>query len=426
MRIAFTTLGCKINQFETDRMRQDALSSGDSVVPFGDEADAYVINTCSVTAKSDYQCRQAIRAAVRKGRGARVVVTGCYAQTRPEEIRKIQGVDLVVGNPEKGRITEYVRSLMPCDGKSGHCPPAPSQERSVPGSRTRGFLKIQDGCDNRCSYCIVPLARGGSRSVEAPEVVRRFEGLVKDGCPEIVLCGIHIGMYGADLGPRTNLSALLKDLLKKRGGSRVRLSSIEPRELSDGIIDLLGKGLCRHVHIPLQSGDDSILRAMRRDYASGFYRDLIFKIADRVPGVAVGADVMAGFPGEGDREFQNTFILIEESPLTHLHVFSFSPRPGTLAAAMKGQVPENVKKERNEALRELGKRKNLEFRKKFHGDELEVVVEEKADASNRRLTGLTDNYIRVSIPGTAHQHAGKKRNVRITEVSDNNTLGVPC
>jgi threonylcarbamoyladenosine tRNA methylthiotransferase MtaB len=423
MRIAFTTLGCKINQYETDLMRRDVLSSGSTLVPFDAEADVYVINTCSVTAKSDYQCRQAIRSAVRRGQGAKVVVTGCYAETRPDEIKKIPGVDLIIGNRDKRRVGQFVNSLVPATCESSCQAPDDVRTLTVPGARTRGFLKIQDGCDNRCSYCIVPSARGGSRSVGPADVLQEFESLVHEGYPEIVLSGIHIGVYGLDLPPRSDLTNLLKMLLAKRGTARVRLSSIEPREITDGIIELLGSGLCRHLHIPLQSGDGSILKAMGRDYSPAFYLNLLRRIADRVPGVALGADVMVGFPGEGEREFRNTFRLIEGSPLTHLHVFSFSPRPGTPAAEMIGQVPETVKKERNEKLRELGNRKNLDFRKKFLGLELEVVLEGKADAVRGCLNGLTDNYIRVTITASSPDYAGRKVKVRIIDVSVNLTRG---
>lgn len=424
MRIAFTTLGCKINQYETDLMRRDFLSAGDTVVPFDGEADVYIINTCSVTAKSDYQCRQAIRSAVKKGQGAKVVVTGCYAATRPDEIKKIDGVDLVLGNINKDGISRSVRLLAP--GGRSDSPSVDGEQAAIPGARTRGFLKIQDGCDNRCSYCIVPLARGGSRSVDSVEVQGKFESLVQAGCPEIVLSGIHIGMYGADIKQGLDLAGLIEALLEKKGGARVRLSSIEPREVTEGIIKLLGNGLCRHLHIPLQSGDDSLLAAMRRNYTSSFYRALVSGIAVRVPGVALGADVMVGFPGEGEAEFQNTLRLIEETPLTHLHVFSYSPRPGTPAAEMKGQVPENVKKKRGEALRTLGNRKNYEFRRKFSGSELDVVVEGKVDGSNNAFTGITDNYIRVGIMNGNPEHIGKQTRIRITDVTGSMTSGRVC
>lgn len=419
MRIAFTTLGCKINQYETDLMRQDLASRGNTIVSFDAEADVYVVNTCTVTAKSDYQCRQAIRSAVRRGRDAKVVVTGCYAATRPEEIRKIPGVNLVIGNSDKAMIHDHIM-------KTASVP-----EQAVPGirnkqakalfGRTRGYLKIQDGCNNQCSYCIVPLARGSSRSADPGQLIDEFERLVQAGCPEIVLTGIHIGTYGADLGYGADLTGLLRALLSKRRGSRLRLSSIEPKEVSEGIIDLLGQGLCRHLHIPLQSGDDAILASMKRDYTSGFYRELLEQIVQRVPAIALGADTIVGYPGEGDEEFQNTIDLVEKSPLTHLHVFSYSRRPGTPAADMGAQVPEHIKKERSEMLRTLGRKKNYYFRKKCQGSMLNVVVEDKIDANTGLYTGLTDNYIRVNISGAKEMHIGKEILVRITTVTEDAT-----
>lgn len=431
MRVAFSTLGCKINQYETDLMRQDLVSKGNTIVPFDEEADIYIVNTCSVTAKSDYQSRQIIRSATRRAcpsgrraREARVVVTGCYASTRPEEIRKIPGVSLVINNREKARIHEHIMLADPVSGNAV-TPDAPGELKAVHG-RTRGFLKIQDGCDNACSYCIVPLARGRSRSAEPGDAVKEFARLVQAGCPEIVLTGIHIGKYGADLNPAVNLTELLNTMIPLRNQSRVRLSSIEPKEITPEMIGLLGKGLCRHLHIPLQSGDDSILAAMKRDYTSGFYLDLLQGISRDVPGIALGADVMVGFPGERDAEFQNTLQLIEKSPLTHLHVFSYSPRSGTEAAAMKSQVPEAVKKQRSEALRELGARKNLDFRKRFSGTELDVVVEDKTDVMTGFLTGFTDNYIRMAVSGAKAGHIGENIKIRMTEVREESTLSEIC
>jgi threonylcarbamoyladenosine tRNA methylthiotransferase MtaB len=416
MRIAFTTLGCKINQYETDLMRQEFVSRGNTIVPFDAEADVYVVNTCTVTAKSDYQCRQVIRSAVRRGRDAKVVVTGCYAATRPEEIRKIPGVDLVIGNADKAMIHDHIMKTVSVPDLAA--PITKSILTKAMYGRTRGFLKIQDGCNNRCSYCIVPLARGVSRSADSGQLVNEFERLVQAGCPEIVLTGIHIGSYGADLEKGPDLTGLLSALLSKRRGSRLRLSSIEPMEISEGIIDLLGQGLCRHLHIPLQSGDDAILASMKRDYTSGFYRELLEQIEQRVPGVALGADVMVGYPGEGDAEFQNTMDLVEKSPLTHLHVFSYSPRPGTPAADMEPLVPEQVKKKRSEALRMLGRKKNYYFRKKCQGSMLNVIVEDKMDAITGLYTGLTDNYIRVNITGAKEEHIGREILAKITKVTE--------
>ncbi|OGW28677.1 MAG: tRNA (N(6)-L-threonylcarbamoyladenosine(37)-C(2))-methylthiotransferase MtaB [Nitrospirae bacterium GWC2_57_13] len=422
MRIAFTTLGCKINQYETDRMRQDLEAWGGTIVPFSGEADVYVINTCSVTARTDYQCRQAIRSAVRKGKGAKVVVTGCYAETRPDEIRKIAGVDLVLGNQEKGEIVN--RLLLDTVREDQPGPTSMAADISPVHGRTRGFLKIQDGCDSRCTYCIVPLARGPSRSIPLEKVTEQFDALLQAGCPEIVLSGIHIGRYGEDLSDGPDLAGLLRNLLSRRGGSRIRVSSIEPNEISQGLIELIGDGLCRHLHIPLQSGDDGILAAMNREYISLTYRNLLDSLAGRIPSIALGADVMVGFPGEGDVQFQNTLHLIERSPLTHLHVFSYSPRPGTPAASMSGQVPEQVKKERSKLLRDLGQKKNQAFRRSFAGQELVVVVEDKVDALSGLLTGLSDNYIRMTLKGANGADIGEKRTVKVTEVDEKRTFSV--
>ncbi|NTW60507.1 MAG: radical SAM protein [Nitrospirae bacterium] len=258
MRVAFTTLGCKINQYETDAMRQAAADEGNAIVPFYAEADVYVINTCSVTAKSDYQCRQAIRSAIRRGQGARVIVTGCYAETRPEEVRKISGVALVLGNEDKTAITRYLNEQEPVAG------PGIPESREVVKTRTRGFLKIQDGCDSHCTYCIVPRARGASRSVPPDEVRRMFDLIVASGCPEVVLSGIHIGRYGSDLVQGENLTGLIANLILRKKQARLRVSSIEPNEVTDELLEMLGNGLCRHLHIPLQSGDDAILASMNR------------------------------------------------------------------------------------------------------------------------------------------------------------------
>jgi threonylcarbamoyladenosine tRNA methylthiotransferase MtaB len=412
LRIAFATLGCKINQYETDLLRQDLTARGNTIVPFDGEADVYIINTCSVTAKSDMQCRRTIRSAVRNGPGARVVVTGCYAETRPDEIRSIPGVNLIIGNRDKPNIADRLMSSSTAGMEQAR---DTLPLRAVPG-RTRAFLKIQDGCNNRCSYCIVPLARGGSRSAVPSAVMKEFDRLVRDGYPEIVLSGIHIGTYGVELPGRVSLTDILTELTARKARSRIRLSSIEPREITEGIIRLLGNGVCRHVHVPLQSGDDAVLASMGRNYTAAFYRDLLERIVRDVPGVALGADVMVGYPGEGDAEFRNTMRLVESVPLTHLHVFSYSPRPGTAAAAMKEQVPENVKKERSEALRKLGKEKNYAFRKKQQGVCLPVVVEDKIDPKTGLLSGLTDNYIRVQISNAEKDLIGKEIPVRITEV----------
>jgi threonylcarbamoyladenosine tRNA methylthiotransferase MtaB len=420
MRIALTTLGCKINQYESELIRRDLLSKGNTIVPFDADADVYIINTCSVTAKSDYQCRQAIRSAARRTPEARIVVTGCYASTRPEELKEIPGVSLVIGNSDKTSLPFRIMNELSGSGVSD---PEKNIGQTTSRDRTRGFLKIQDGCNNRCSYCIVPLARGASRSLDRSIVAEEFERLVEEGCPEIVLTGIHIGTYGVDLPSHTDLTGLTKHLITRRKASRIRLSSIEPQEVTRGLIQLLGNGLCRHLHIPLQSGDNDILNVMNRKYTAEFYLDLLNDISEQVPGIALGADIMVGFPGEGEREFENTCKLVQQSPLTHLHVFSYSRRPGTPAAEMKAQVPEPSKKERSEILRRLGQEKNLEFRKKQTGARLKAVVENKKDVRTGLLTGLTDNYIRVLLEKTEKSHIGQEIDIMINRVEEANNYG---
>jgi threonylcarbamoyladenosine tRNA methylthiotransferase MtaB len=417
MRVAFTTLGCKINQYETDAMLQAAASEGNAIVPFDAEADVYVINTCSVTAKSDYQCRQTIRAAIRRREGARVIVTGCYAETRPQEIRSIPGVSIVLGNGEKTRIARYL------SGSEVHDQELAPGHHEVVRARTRGYLKIQDGCNGRCTYCIVPSARGGSRSISRGEVIRTFDQVVDGGCPEVVLSGIHIGHYGHDLEPPDTLTNLIRDLVARRKQARIRLSSIEPNEITEDLIDTIGYGLCRHIHVPLQSGDDAILCSMQRTYNSGFYRELVETMAKKVPDIAIGADVMVGFPGEGEKEFQNTYDLVRDLPLTHFHVFSYSKRTGTPAATMKGQVSEQIKKERNEALRALASKKNLAFRERFKGKTLAVVLEEGQTGTIGMCSGLTDNYVRVHISGVKDADIGREINIRICDVTETGLLG---
>ena len=441
MRIAFTTLGCKINQYETEQLRQDLLARGDAIVPFESEADVYIINTCTVTAKSDYQCRQAIRSAVRRRQDARVIVTGCYASVNPDQIKAIPGVAQVISNEAKSSIPQLLHSLPAHAGPLISSYPDASLERTPDADRlhpvkltrarsqrqserTRAFLKIQDGCNNHCTYCIVPAARGKSKSVHPSVIVREFDRLVSDGCPEIVLTGIHIGTYGADLSSPDSLTALMDVLLQRRGSARLRLSSIEVNEITDQMITSLGHGLCRHLHIPLQSGDDSILNAMNRQYDSSFFHELITRIALQVSDAALGTDIIVGFPGEGEREFQRTLDLVKASPLSHFHVFTYSVRPGTPAAAMKNQVPETVKRERSELLRAVAVKQNLEFRKRFVGRELNVVIEGKKNPENGLLFGLSDNYIRVSVEGAEKEHIGRELRILLKEVSEKNNKAV--
>ncbi|MBU4121014.1 MAG: tRNA (N(6)-L-threonylcarbamoyladenosine(37)-C(2))-methylthiotransferase MtaB [Proteobacteria bacterium] len=405
-KIAVATLGCKVNQCESAGIAEALSGRGIAFVPFEEQADCYIINTCTVTGRTDCQSRRLIRRAIRRNPAAAVLVTGCYAQRAPEEIARIPGVRVVAGNGEKAWIPELIGEMAAGEPRVLVGDIRKECGISLPGAtvfpgHTRAFLKIQDGCDSFCSYCIVPRARGGSRSLPPEEVMERISALSRTGYREVVLTGIHLGAYGRDFAPPENLTAVVRRIADERLVERLRLSSIEPREVTDGLIALTGLSgvVCRHLHIPLQSGDDGILAAMSRDYDAIFFRSLIERIRDAVPGIAVGIDVMAGFPGETEAAFFNTLRLVEELPVAYLHIFPYSRRPGTPAAAMPGQVPEGEKKRRAERLRKVGAEKRRVFAEGFIGTPLAILVEARKDKSTGFPVGFSDNYIPVAVRG---------------------------
>lgn len=416
-RVAVATLGCKVNQCESAGIGEALVARGITLVPFGEVADGYIINTCTVTGRTDYQSRQLIRRAIRQNPTAAVLVTGCYAQRAPEEIAQIQGVRFITGNAEKEKIPDIL-----CEMTAGVPRVLVGNIQDEKGisrlgathfpEHTRAFLKIQDGCDAFCSYCIVPHARGASRSLPFEEVAERISSISRAGYREVVLTGIHLGAWGRDLQPRTELVTLIGQLVEGCAVERLRLSSIEPRELNAELIALIGTSgtLCRHLHIPLQSGDDGILAAMHRDYDAAFFRNLVRDILEAVPGIAVGIDLMAGFPGETEQAFANTLHLVEEMPIAYLHVFPYSRRPGTPAAMMAGQIPEPEKKRRAERLRALGTIKRQDFAEKFIGTPLSVLIESRTDKATGFPVGFSDNYIPVAVRG---EGAAANRIVRV-------------
>jgi threonylcarbamoyladenosine tRNA methylthiotransferase MtaB len=407
-RVAFYTLGCKLNQYETEAMRRQMESRGYHSVAFHQDADVYVINTCTVTNRSDVRSRQMIRRAARRKGSSLVVVTGCYAQRAPEHLRQIPGVDLVLGNVEKVDVLEYMES----GRKQGVFVSGMDQDRAftemeVSGfaRHTRAFLKIQDGCDGQCTYCVVPLVRGRSRSLGFDTVVTQVEGFIRAGYKELVLTGVNLGRYRDPQRPEVDLLYLLQWLEERSDLGRVRLSSIEPTDFTAPLISFLASSrkVCRHLHIPLQSGVDQILAAMNRPYTAAEYRSLVERLACEIPGVAIGADVIVGFPGEREDQFQATYDLIQNLPISRLHVFNFSPREGTSAASMPHQVPSEARRERSRRLRALAKSKSSAFRRSFLGHRLTVLLEERRDSSTGLLTGLSDNYIRVQAEGSDDQ-----------------------
>lgn len=406
-RIAFYTFGCKLNQCETAGIRSRFSGAGYTVVPFEAPAEVYIVNTCSVTGRADAQARQLVRRLVRE-RAGHVVVTGCYAQRAPRELAAIPGVSLVAGNGEKDRLHELVGRLL--DDQADR-PAAARTEVSdlrrerrsfdlAPvefGERTRAYLRVQDGCDAGCSFCIIPKIRGRGVSLAVDAAVGRFAGLVAAGYREVVLTGIHLGLYGHDLGDIT-LAGLVDRIEALPGAFRYRLSSIEPQEIDDRLIDRLAGGgrLVPHLHIPLQSGSDGVLRSMNRTYRADDYRRVLDRLTTRVDPIGLGADVIVGFPGETDDDFEATHRFIESLPITYLHVFPWSPRPGTRAATLPGRVPGPVVDEWSARLRALSDRKQAGFAARFVGRDVRVLVEEPA--GDDEWEGWSEHYVRVAFP----------------------------
>jgi len=403
------TLGCRVNQCESDAIARSLDGAGWLPVSDREKADLCIVNTCTVTQRAAMQSRQAVRQMIRTHSGACIAVTGCYAQTEPGVLKKISGISCIIGHGHKHEIPEYALSWVQ---RKQRFPLSilsdVSRERHFGqfphtgfGDRSRPVLKIQDGCNAFCSYCIVPYARGRSRSMPAEDVIRSVRELAEAGFGEVVLSGIHLGCYGHDLVPKTSLYELLCRIGEKALTDRVRISSIEPHELTREII-LLIRGsdrFCRHFHIPLQSGDDEILRKMGRPYTHDEFRNLVFFIHDNVPDAAIGADILIGFPGETDEAFENTCHLAAELPLSYLHVFPFSIRKGTRAAAFAGQISSPAVKKRCAQMRELGKEKKRLFYESFIGKTVDVLAEKQRDADSGYLKGISSQYLSVVFAG---------------------------
>jgi len=429
--VAIATLGCKTNQFESAAMEERLQAAGYRVVPFEAGADLVIVNTCTVTAATDAQSRNLVRRARRLNGSCRVVVTGCYAQVDPQALLAIPGVSLVLGNEEKRDLLDLLDAGATAPAVQVSEIRQVAEAKVLPISsfaeRSRAFVQIQSGCDAFCSYCIIPYARGRSRSVSSDAVVGQVRELLAAGYPEIVLTGIHIGGYGADLAPPTSLLALVRRLEAETAVRRLRLGSIEPTEIPPELIETVAASsvLCPHFHIPLQAGDDAVLARMNRHYTTAFFRQLVQSIRDRMPQAAIGLDVIAGFPGESEAEFANTLRLLQELPVTHLHVFPFSRRPGTPAATMPGQLPGDVIRERAARLRELGEAKLAAFASGFVGSTLEVVVEGGRDGEGGLCRGLSRNYLAVRFAGEEGL-AGRRLELRITGAGPDGLRGEPA
>lgn len=436
MKVSVITLGCKVNQSESASIEGELRQKGYEIVDSTDNPDACIINTCTVTAKSDYQSRQVIRRAVKSG--AQVIATGCYAQLRPDELSKIQGINLILGNSEKSRLLDHISRISSKKNNiedsfvqtsaspsiSVDLPESPVRLRSYYSKRTRAFLKIQDGCNFSCSYCTVPKARGRSRSLDQEDLLHAVDIFSQDGYREIILTGIHIGSYGSDLEPKITLLKIVRELTSAYPDIRFRLSSLEPQEFRGEFLSLMKKGnICPHLHIPLQSGSDRLLQSMKRRYNTSFFENLINGIVSAYPGISIGTDIIVGFPGECDDDFINTAKLLERLPLSYIHVFPFSERPDTAAADMKGKVRKEIKKKRVQRVLEIAQSKKNEYLRSQLGKELNVIVEEKLTTTGF-YRGISDNYIRPFIQ-TSSLNLGQIVRVRAVYFVDGSLMSIP-
>lgn len=402
MRASFYTLGCKLNYAETASLERQFKDRGFDIVPFTEQSDVCIINTCSVTERADREARQIVRRALRKSPDAFVAVVGCYAQLEPEEITSIDGVDVVLGASEKFRMFDFVGNFKKFSSPKIFVSPIETVNDFGPAysggvdDRTRAFLKVQDGCDFNCSFCTIPLARGESRSQSIDACVSQARQLVEMGYKEIILTGVNVGDFGKKSD--TSLLDLLRSLETVDGIQRIRISSIEPNLLTDELIDfwIESEKICNHFHIPLQHGTDELLRTMRRRYTSDYYRDLIFKLRDRSPDAGIGVDVIVGFPGETEELFEQNFNFIHELPVSYLHVFTYSERPNTPSINFSGRVEPRVRYAHSERLRMLGMMKKSSFYQSQHGQIRPVLIE--GSIENNMLSGYTDTYMRVQVP----------------------------
>ena len=432
-QVAFYTLGCKLNQYDTQSLLELFRQRGYSVVDFNDMADVYVINTCTVTGSGERKSRQAINRAVRNNPQATIVVTGCYAQTAPGDVAGLKGVDLVIGNQDRDCIVDMVEEVAVLQRpqvlvsdifQAKEFEELPILEFT---GRTRATLKIQDGCNQFCSYCKIPYARGPSRSRDLAAIIAEAKRLASRGFREIVLTGIHLGAYGLDLNPPSSLAAVIRALDEVDNLARLRLGSVDAPEIDGELIKTLRDHLkaCRHLHIPLQAGDDGILKAMRRPYTLGEYRAVIEQIRHHLPEVAITTDIIVGFPGETEAQFQAALEFVREMAFTRLHVFRYSPRKGTPAARFPHQIPTPIKNQRSKEMIELGHELSLAFHQSYVGRRVEVLWEESKpnpleDIEGELWEGHTATYVKVQ----AQRCQGELGDLQMVEIHHAHEEGI--
>ncbi|MCW5932720.1 MAG: tRNA (N(6)-L-threonylcarbamoyladenosine(37)-C(2))-methylthiotransferase MtaB [Fimbriimonadia bacterium] len=420
---AFTTLGCKVNQYETQKIMESFEEKGFRIVPFEESADLYVINTCSVTQAAESKSRQTVRRAARANPDARVVMTGCYAQFTIRRQETLEEAHLVVPNPDKMETLRYVLKAFPDFERRLADEPAPPRLETH-AKRSRAVLKVQDGCNVHCSFCSIPYTRPVMRSLPIEEVLQEAASLVSKGFRELVLTGVLIGDYGLHSGSGgPDLAELCQLLSQLEGLERIRISSIEPTLINDSLVEEITRNpkMCPHLHIPLQSGDTGVLQRMNRPYDQAFYLDLCRRLRERFPDFAISTDIMVGFPGETEEAFLNTCYVVEQVSYCRAHLFRFSPRPGTPADTMSEAVQDSVKAERSKHLQQVCKKAQLRYATRFIGREDRALVETKSKQSGL-LTGTSDHYLQVEFPGSAEM-IGQTVHVRIQEVTPDGVIG---
>jgi len=407
-KVAFYTLGCKVNQYETEGMIDLFKNAGYKIVNFQEKADYYIINSCTVTNQAASKSRKRVRRAKRRNPASKVVMVGCYPQAFTEEVEEIEEVDYIIGSEGKKNIVELLEEK----GKKNdndlylnnikdfkYIRNFEDMHLNEVNEMTRANVKIEDGCDQFCSYCIIPYARGPIKSRELGSILQEIKELVKNGVKEIVLTGTHLGKYGLDNNKNNKLSELVEKIIDIDGNFRIRLSSLEVTEIDKKLIQLIKENdkLCSHLHIPLQNGSNAILRAMNRPYKIEDFANVINDIRKEIPEIAISTDVIVGFPGESDKDFERTYKFIKDMNFSRLHIFPFSPRRGTPAAEMEPKIPDQIKKRRSNKLIKLNKTLMKKYQNKFLNKKRNVVIEEKRDTKTDMLTGVTDNYLHVLI-----------------------------
>ncbi len=427
-RVAFYTLGCKVNQYDTEAMIEIFDRKGYEVVDNNEVADVYVINTCTVTNLGDRKSRQFIRRSKKKNPDSIIVVVGCYAQTASEEVMNIEGVNLVIGTNERNKIAELVESIkmnekINCVDNIMEVKEFEELSIEKVMGKTRAFLKIQEGCNQYCSYCIIPYARGPIRSRKLENIISEVKRLSDNGFKEIVLTGIHIASYGKDI-EGVSLIDVIREVHKVEDIERIRLSSVEPNLLSDDFISEIQTlpKFCEHLHLSLQSGADETLKRMNRKYDTAGYRKIVESLRREIPNIAITTDIIVGFPGESEEEFNNTLNFAREMAFSQIHVFKYSPRKGTPAAKFVDQVPGDIKNIRSGKMIKLGNELMDSYRSKFIDKELDVLFENYYGNDNNMIEGLTENYIRVATLGEEN-HIGKIVRTKITKLDTDIMMG---